>query len=184
MKRIILVPLFFICLKGLSQYDTSHIRIVFDYIHTSEFRSSLEKLSDRQTETDIRNYKAIKKRAQSYRQQQRAHVLFWTSLNSCFLPSNDYFLPDTASRYKTDSLHFKKFDKQPLHMTYNSINARSCTERLIAQPYFLSDRILELHHFNGMGSISIKFGYTEILRFRINDNGKAELLLMSGIYHN
>jgi hypothetical protein len=115
MKRIVFISLFFIGIKGAGQYDTSRIRIVFDYLQTDNLKSSLEQMSDRQTEKNIREYKAIRKRARSYRKQQKGTVLFWTSSGRCFIPSNDYFIPDTSTRYSRDdedSISFRRFTKQ------------------------------------------------------------------------
>lgn len=178
--------MFFIGIKGSGQYDTSGIRIVFDYLQTDNFKSSLEQISDRQAKKDIREYKAIRKRARSYRKQQKETVLFWTSSGRCFIPSNDYFIPDTSSRYSRngeDSLAFRRFTKQVLNITYLPLNNLQCAEKISANVYQMSNHILELRHFIGVDN-GIKFGYTEILRFSVNEAGKAHLLLIGGIHHN
>jgi hypothetical protein len=183
MKKFLFIFLLCAGYRSMAQYDTSHIRVVLDYIHTPTFKNSLEKLSDRQTEQDIKNFKAIRQRKASYREQQRAHVLFWTASARCFIPHAEYKVPDTGTRLPDDSLAYRKFNPALLQMNYTSPRQFTCTEKETVQAYYLNEQVLELHHFTGMGNEGIKFGYTEILRFRVN-NGKAELLHIGGIYHN
>ena len=112
----------------------------------------------------------------------------WTSSSRCFIPSKNYFTPDTSTRWYSrngeDSLTFREFTKQSINITYSHLNNLLCAEKVSADVYYLNDHILELHYFTGVFSGQMKMGYTEVLRFTVNHAGKADLLLIGGIHHN
>lgn len=186
MKVLLFIFLLFITAEGRSQYDTNHIRRVYDYMHTEEFKSILAQKSKQQTEEDIKNYKAIRKRANSYRKQQKGHVLFWTSPGKCFFPGF-YSVADTSSKfiyYKgTDSVVFSRSTQINLLISYVPPNHSACAQKIMTAVQYITSDILEVHYFPDWGA-AIKFGYEDILRFKVSKSGTVEFLFQHGIHHN
>src|SRR6185436_8696826 len=95
---------------SFSQTDTADIRKVFNYLQTEHFKTSLKNFTENKIKENIKNYKAIRKRAGSYRAQEKDRSDFWTR-SSCFVPDSVYYLPVLSSRVNSqyDSLQFRNF---------------------------------------------------------------------------
>ena len=141
MRKLILSALSILFFHfAFSQTDSADILKIFNYLPTEQFKASLKTFTENRIKDDIRNYKAIRKRAHSYRIQQRDRSDFWAR-QSCFVPDTVYYLPVLSSRVNSqyDSLMFRSF--QPVRLT---LNVRSCDMPRVIRISVLSKGIIEL----------------------------------------
>jgi hypothetical protein len=187
MKKLALLVLVFISLKGTAQYSIAHIAAVYDYLHSTECKSAIEQLSDQRTEKDIREYPAIRKRAKAYRKEQKGLVLFWTSPGKCFIRGNTYFIPDSTSgerRNDRDSIMgFNRFISKKIDTSLAISPRVGCAGEMTTRFYYLTPEIVEVRYFPDWEA-PVKFGYEDILRFKIDKNGVVQFVSIHGIHHN
>jgi len=162
MKRLLSFLLIILSVNLHAQYDTSYIRLAFEYIKTEEFKVALKNYTEAKISKYISTYPGIRKRAKQYKKEQRSRMNFWI-INSCLVPDRFYFVPDSSGgKFNgNDSLSYQKFDKSK----YNR-SPISCDKEIVIEFRFLDSQTVELRHFSGQ-NIRIPFGEINILRLKI-----------------
>ncbi len=157
MRIKILLLLSFISLRLSAQYDTSLISKAFVFIKTDEFKTALKNYTEAEISKNIQTYPAIRKRANRYKKDIRTRMNFWI-INTCLVPENFYFIPDTSGRFDfSDSAIHKRFSKHDYKRS--SLN---CDNSILVTPIFLDYQTIQLQHFSG----HMPFGESNIIKLK------------------